>query len=122
MMNTVAHRFLFTAALAGLIAMTWRLEIAITGDMRFAPAQSILLFAGWISLAIFGFYYRVVPRAASGMAAHIHYALSVAAVALVTAGLVLVDSGRGYGILSLGVAGCFASMLFFIGTMWVHRP
>ncbi len=122
MMNTIAHRFLFTAALAGLAAMIWQLQIAVTGETRFEPAQSFLLLAGWFSLAIFGFYYRAVPDAASGVAPHVHYALSVTAITLLVAGLVLVDSGRGHGVLILGIAGCLAAMLFFIGTLWAHRP
>ena len=122
MMNTIAHRFLFTAALAGLAAMLWQLQIAITGDTRHALAQSFLLLAGWFSLALFGFYYRAVPEAAAGLAPHIHYALSVAAIVLLISGLLLVETGRGYGVLALGVTGCFAAMLFFIGTLWVHRP
>lgn len=101
--------------------MAGGIVMAATQDHSLAPAHAHLNLLGWVSMAIFGFYYHLVPQAAAGMLAKLHLALSVVGTAVIVPGIVLAHSGGSEGPAKLGALLSIASILLFLVTVGRNR-
>ncbi|MBX9823195.1 MAG: hypothetical protein K2Y19_21540, partial [Afipia birgiae] len=51
----------FAAVIAVLIGMSWGIVMAISKDHSAMPAHAHLNLLGWVSLFLFGIFYRLHP-------------------------------------------------------------
>lgn len=88
-MTGLARIFLTLATLAALMGMVWGIQMAASHDHSLAPGHAHLNLLGWVSFAIFGFYYHLVPEAAQGLLPRVHLVLAVAGVVILVPGIAL---------------------------------
>lgn len=60
---------------------------------QFKDAHAHLNLAGWASMMLFGFFYRLFPDRAAGWPAKLHAALSIAGLVMMIGGLVGLEAG-----------------------------
>lgn len=97
-----------------IIGMAWGIFMAITGDHLHAPAHAHLNLIGWVTMALFGVYYHLVPAAGESRLATIHYAVATLGVLLIVPGIVMVNEGAGEGLAKAGSVLTILSMLVFL--------
>jgi hypothetical protein len=78
--------FLRTAVLAALVAMLLGTGMGLTDDFTLKTVHAHVNLLGWVSMFLFGLFYRLVPAADNRMAL-VHYGFS--AVGLVLFGVTL---------------------------------
>lgn len=101
-MKDLPAKFLMTSAVFGLCGMIWGIQMSATHDHSLSPAHGHLNLIGFVSLAIFGFYYALTPRAASSRLASIHLGLSVLTVLVLVPGIAMAISGAGETLAKIG--------------------
>jgi cbb3-type cytochrome oxidase subunit 1 len=96
-MSDVSFRFLLVAVAAALIGMSGGILMAIAQDFSLAPAHAHLNLLGWVTMALYGLFYRAVPEAAHGMLPRVHFWLATCGVTLMIPGIAWVVLGHADG-------------------------
>jgi peptidoglycan/LPS O-acetylase OafA/YrhL len=103
------------AVLLVLAGMIWGIQMAISNDHSAFPAHAHLNLVGWVSLFLFGIYYRLHPTLDRSRAALIQVGIWVFGTIVMVIGVGLVHTGHEAGdpIAAVGSLIVFAGMLFF---------
>ncbi|MBN9561709.1 MAG: hypothetical protein J0H14_13420 [Alphaproteobacteria bacterium] len=88
-MPTLPFRFLLVAVCAALCGMAAGIVMAASGDFTLAPAHAHLNLLGWVSMALYGLFYRAVPEASAGWLPKAHFWVA-------TTGLVIMVPALGW--------------------------
>jgi hypothetical protein len=72
----LSDRFLLAAIGCAMTGMAAGIGMAMTHDFTLAPAHAHLNLLGWVTLALYGAYFRAVPRAAESRAARTQFWLA----------------------------------------------
>ena len=115
-MKSISNAFLIAGVVSVVGGMAWGIQMSATHDHTLAPAHAHLNLLGWVSFAIFAFYYRLVPEAAEGLLPRLHFGLAVGGLGTLVPGIVLAITGQGETLAKLGSVLSLASMLVFL---WV---
>jgi cbb3-type cytochrome oxidase subunit 1 len=118
-MQRVGTWFFTVAALCAAVGMAWGIQMAATHDHLLSPAHAHLNLVGWVTMGLFGLYYRLTP-AAAGRLAWVHFALAVAGVLLMVPGIALAILGQTEALAIAGSFATIASMVLFVGTVLRH--
>lgn len=113
-MKGISAAFFTIAVLAALIGMGWGIHMAASGDHNLSPAHGHLNLIGWVSFAIFGFYYHLVPAAAQGILAKVHFGVSTIGLVVIVPGIAMAISGQTEVLAKLGSVVTLAGMLVFL--------
>jgi hypothetical protein len=89
MQHAVSNRFFYSAIVFALIGICGGIYMAASHDHLAAPAHAHTLLLGWVSMAVFGFFYRLVPQAARTLA-NWHWWLMNIGVPVMAIGILLV--------------------------------
>ena len=116
-MRGVAFLFFATGVLCVTLGMMWGIHMAISGDHIAAPAHAHLNLVGWVTMALFGVFYHLVPSAAASGLAKVHYLLALAGVVCMVPGILLAINEKGEALAAIGSILTFASMLVFLFTV-----
>ncbi len=117
-MKGVSFLFFGLAVLCGLGGMIWGIQMAATGNHGLSSAHAHLNLVGWVTFALIGVYYHLVPAAAATRLAKVHFGLAAMGSALMVPGIAIAVSGGSEG---MAIAGSFltlAAMLVFVWTVW----
>jgi drug/metabolite transporter (DMT)-like permease len=108
------------AVLFVLAGMVWGIQMAISNDHSAFPAHAHLNLLGWVSLFLFGIYYRLNPRLDESLAARIQVGIWSLGVVVMSIGVGLVHTGHEAGdpIAAIGSLVILAGMLFFGWLVW----
>ncbi len=87
---TLSNTFLRLAVVAALIGMIWGNVMGATHDHSTSSAHAHLNLLGWVSMSIYGLFYRVAPQAGRGKLAWTHFWVAVAGVAMMVPSLPIV--------------------------------
>jgi hypothetical protein len=120
-MKNLPYWFLSIAVLQALVGMGAGIFMGITGDYTLAPAHAHNNLLGWVSMAIFGLYYAVVPDVAARRPAMVHFWLSLVANIVFPIGIGLVVTGKGEMLSIIGSLLEVLSMLLFGVIVWTNR-
>ncbi len=103
------------AVLFVLVGMLWGLQMAISNDHSAFPAHAHLNLLGWVSLFLFGIYYRMHPAVDRSRAALVQVGIWSLGTAVMAVGVGLVHTGHEGGdpIAALGSLIVLAGMLLF---------
>jgi len=114
-MSGLAARFFASAAVYAVIGMALGLVMGMTKDHSQMPTHAHLLVIGWVSFAIFGFFYHLFPRAAASRLAAAHFWLAQASFLVLIAGLFFLFSGYTGAdpVAAAASAGYLVSMILF---------
>ena len=92
-MRDTAFVFFVAAVLCVVAGMLWGIWMAISHDHLLAPAHAHLNLVGWVTLALYGVYYRLTPPANAARLARVHAGVAIPGVVVMVAGIALVRSG-----------------------------
>ena len=114
------------AVLFVLAGMVWGLQMAIANDHAAFPAHAHLNLLGFVSLFLFGFYYRMYPSLDDSRAAFVQVWIWIAGTIIMAIGVALVHTGHEGGgpIAAIGSIIVIAAMLTFGWLVFraEHRP
>lgn len=85
------------AIVAGLVGMAWGIVMAISHDHSAMPAHAHLNLLGWVSLFLFGIYYRLHPLLDKAVMARVQVGAWIVGTILLTIGVGMIHSGRPSG-------------------------
>jgi hypothetical protein len=119
-MRDTAFAFFLAAVLCVTLGMGWGIQMGIAGDHTMSPAHAHLNLVGWVTLALFGVYYRLTPQAGASVLAKVHAVLAISGVAAMIGGLALLFSGGTEALAIVGGLLTTASMLLFLVTVLRH--
>jgi hypothetical protein len=103
------------AVLAGLVGMAWGIAMAISHDHAAMPAHAHLNLLGWVSLFLFGIYYRLHPLLDKTVAARAQVGAWALGTGVLTVGVGMIHTGHPTGEPFAGVGSIvvLADMLLF---------
>jgi hypothetical protein len=120
-MKNLPYWFLSVAVMQAVVGMGVGIFMGITGDYTLAPAHAHNNLLGWVSMAIFGLYYVLVPEVAARRLASVHFWLALVANVVFPIGIALVVTGKGETLSILGSLLEVLSMLLFGIIVWTNR-
>jgi uncharacterized membrane protein YczE len=103
------------AVLFVLAGMVWGLQMAISNDHSAFPAHAHLNLLGFVSLFLFGFYYRMHPSLDQSQTAFAQVWIWIVGTIIMAIGVALVHTGHESGdpIAAIGSIIVLAAMLIF---------
>jgi len=116
-MRGVALWFFASAVIYVTCGMVFGIWMSASQDHSLAGAHAHLNLVGWVTMALFGVYYHLVPSAAGTRLATLHFALATIGVWLMVPGIVLAIQGRTEIPVVLGSLATLGSMLVFLFTV-----
>ncbi|RUP00629.1 hypothetical protein [Hyphomicrobium sp.] len=120
-MTGIAGRFFATALLYAVLGMALGLVMGITQDHAQMPTHAHTLVVGWVSFALYGFFYHLFPATASTRLASAHFWLAELSILVLLAGLFQIFSGHsatGEPFAAIGSIGLLASTIVFAFIAW----
>lgn len=115
-MNSLSNHFLRVAVIAALCGMVWGVVMAATQNFAPASAHAHLNLLGWVSMALYGLFYRVVPTAAVGRLPTAHFWVALAGVIVFVPSLgVLLAGPKAYA--APAEVGAFVASVLVISSM-----
>ncbi|HKQ94769.1 MAG TPA: hypothetical protein VJS40_04115 [Aestuariivirgaceae bacterium] len=114
-------RVFFIAALGfALLGMLLGLKMAMTQDHAQMPTHAHMMVVGWLSMAVFAFFYHLFPERARTRQAQIHCWLAVVSMVVLTIALYLLFAGNPSiePLAAISSIGLFLSMLTFAWVAW----
>ncbi|WP_425098465.1 hypothetical protein [Tropicibacter sp. S64] len=112
-MKGIAFIFMGLATVSALIGMAWGIQMSASGDHSLFPAHAHLNLLGYVSFAIFAFYYHMVEGADHGFLPKLHAAVAVLGVVLIVPGIVFAIRESGEVLAKAGSVLTLLSMLIF---------
>jgi len=114
-MRGISFAFLICGTIAVLIGMAWGIQMAATGDHALSPAHAHLNLLGWVSFAIYGFYYHLVPAAAASRLAWAHFGLALLGLIVIVPGIAMTLTGAGEAMAKIGsLLSLLAALTFLV--------
>ncbi|SEQ17451.1 hypothetical protein [Thalassovita taeanensis] len=113
-MKGISIYFFLVAIVSVSLGMIWGIQMSASHDHIMAPAHAHLNLLGWVSMAIFAFYYHLVPDAALGALPKLHLALAVLGLVTIVPGIAMAVKETGETLAKLGSLLTLASMLVFL--------
>ncbi len=114
-------RIFFIAALCfAVLGMLLGLKMAMTQDHSQMPTHAHMLVVGWLSMAVFAFFYHLFPERARTRQAQVHCWLAIVSMAVLTVALYLVLAGNPSvePLAAISSIALFLSMLTFAWVAW----
>lgn len=103
------------AVVMGVAGMIWGIVMGISHDHSTFPAHAHLNLLGWVSLFLFGVYYRLHPAIDRDRLASLQVQVWIGATIILAIGVALLQSGTAIGetIAAVGSLIVLAAMLLF---------
>jgi hypothetical protein len=116
----LADNFLLLAVAFALLGMGFGLYIAASNDHTLAGAHAHNNLLGWVTMAIYGLYYRLVPTAVTRLAT-VHFAVTVIGNLIFPVGIGLAILDVTPALAAIGGALETVAMAIFGFIVWKHR-
>ena len=92
-MSNISGNFIKVAVLFALVGMALGIHMATSGNHDQHAAHAHINLVGWVTLMLFGLFYKAYPQAAEGKLALAHFWLSVVGAVIINVGVYLIYSG-----------------------------
>ena len=114
-MTRVSDRFLQLAVVAALTGMGLGIGMAVTQNFQLQSVHAHINLLGWVSMMLYGLFYRAVPKAAEGRLPSVHFWLNAVGFVAMAALLTLEKNGvESIGpVLGVAAAAVWLSMALF---------
>ena len=76
-MKRLSDRFLQLGVVFALAGMGLGVWMGSSDDIVLAPVHAHVNLLGWVSMTLYGLFYRVVPTAANGLLPTVHFWMSI---------------------------------------------
>ncbi|MBD1547746.1 hypothetical protein [Roseibium aggregatum] len=120
-MRGLAFWFFFTAIIYVIAGMAFGIHMSVVQDFALAPAHAHLNLLGWVTMALFGIYYHLVPKAAQGLLARIHFVVATLALWIFIPGIVFAIRQEGELFAKVGSLLTILSMILFLVIVFLSR-
>lgn len=120
-MRNLSYYFIGLSTLFALAGMAYGMYMGGTQDFTYSPAHAHNNLLGWLTMAVFGLYYRVAPAAAMTRLAAAHFWVTVAANLIFPIGIGMTVTGQGEALAIGGGALVIVSMVLFAIVVWRDR-
>jgi cbb3-type cytochrome oxidase subunit 1 len=114
-MHGIAKAFFASAVVYGILGMALGLDMAKRHDHAELPTHAHIMVVGWVSFALFAFFYHLLGAAVPHWLARAHFWLAQISTAVMIAGLWLYYGGQTQfePAAAIGALGYAASFLLF---------
>jgi hypothetical protein len=114
-MQRMARNFFTLAIIFALCGMALGIHMGMSGDHGQAPTHAHIMLAGWVTSAIFAFFYHLFPSAGDRTLATVHFWLTTVSVIGLVVSLYFLMAGNESMEPVLGIAsiGFLLGMLLF---------
>jgi cbb3-type cytochrome oxidase subunit 1 len=119
-MRSLPFWFIALAVLFAVAGMGHGIYMGITEDHTMAPAHAHNNLIGWVTMALYGFYYKAVPSAAKTRLALVHFWLALAGSATIGVGIALAGQGV-QGLVQVASLLVIGAMIVFAYIVWTNR-
>ena len=118
----MSNRFLRLAVVFFILGVALGIVMAASHDYTFRPLHAHLNLLGWVSMLLFGLFYRAIPAAAESTLAKAHFWIYVPAVVVQMATLALFIGGNPAiePVLALASVAVGVAVLCFAVVVWKH--
>ena len=106
-MQRVARNFFTLAIVYAVCGMALGIDMGISGDHSQAPAHAHVMLAGWVTSALFSFFYHLFPAAGEKTLATLHFWLSAISGIVLVGSLYFLMAGNAAMEPVLGIASIF---------------
>ncbi len=120
-MRGISFWFFAMGTIYVTIGMLWGIEMSVSQDHSMAPAHAHLNLIGWVTMALFGIYYHLVPEAGEKTLAKVHFAIATAGLIVIVPGIVMALNGTGEALAKGGSVLTVLSMAIFVFTVFRNR-
>ena len=93
-MKGAARLFFTFAIIYAVLGMLLGLSMAITHDHGEMPTHAHIMLAGWVSSAIFAYFYHLFPAIGSSKIANVHFWFQTASAVVMMVSLLLLYAGN----------------------------
>lgn len=121
-MRGVALWFFASGVIYVTLGMFFGIWMSAAHDHTLSGAHAHLNLVGWVTMALFGVFYHLVPGAAQSPLAKVHFALATIGVWFMVPGIALAIMGRTELPVIIGSFATVASMLLFLFVVLRQRP
>jgi hypothetical protein len=119
-MKSLPFYFILFAALFALGGMAYGMYMAGSEDHLLAPAHAHNNLLGWVTMALYGLYYRAVPAAITRLAT-VHFWVTLVANLLFPFGIALAILGTTPLLAAIAGGLEIIAMLIFLYVVYRHR-
>jgi cbb3-type cytochrome oxidase subunit 1 len=120
-MKSLPFWFIALGTLFALAGMAWGIQMAITQDHTLAPAHAHNNLVGFVTMIIYGVYYKLVPAAAQTRLALVHFWVALLGSLTIGAGVALATTGQGEWLAQLASIATILGMAIFVFTVFRNR-
>jgi cbb3-type cytochrome oxidase subunit 1 len=116
-----AGRFFASALIYAVLGMMLGLFMGMTQDHSQMPTHAHFVLIGWVTFAIYGFFYHAFPSAAVNRLANAHFWMAEISLVVLLAGLFAIFDGKpdlGEPFAAIGSIGILLSMILFAFIAW----
>jgi hypothetical protein len=119
-MKSLPFYFIGASVIFALIGMGYGMYMAGSEDHLLAGAHAHNNLLGWVTMAIYGLYYKAVPAAVGGLAT-VHFWVALVANLIFPIGIALAILGTTPLLAAIGGGLEMLAMLIFAYTVFRHR-
>lgn len=113
-MKPLAFAFLLVGTISVVIGMGWGIQMSATADHTLSPAHAHLNLLGWVTMALFAFFYQLVPGADQGLLPKLHFGSAVLGLVIIIPGIVMAVKQTGETMAKIGSVLTLLSMILFL--------
>ena len=120
-MKSLPFWFIAVGSVLALIGMAWGIQMAISQDHTLSPAHAHNNLIGFVTMVIYGAYYKLVPAAAQTRLALVHFWVSLIGALTVGIGIALATTGQGELLAVFASIATILGMAIFVFTVFRNR-
>jgi cbb3-type cytochrome oxidase subunit 1 len=120
-MKSLPYWFIGISTLFVIVGMAWGVQMSITQDFTLAPAHAHNNLIGFVTMALYGIYYRLVPAAADRRLAVVQFWLALIGALTFPPGIALAILQKGEILVQVSTIFVLLSMIIFAWTVWTNR-
>ena len=120
-MKSLPFWFFFVASLFALGGMAWGIQMSISQDHTLSGGHAHNNLVGFLTMALYGTYYRLVPSAAATRLAVLHFWIALLGSATIGVGIALAVLGTTEIVAIISSLLVIVAMAMFVWTVWSNR-
>ena len=120
-MKALPFWFIVVGAVLALLGMAWGIQMAITQDHTLAPGHAHNNLIGFVTMVIYGVYYKLVPAAAQTRLALVHFWVALLGALTIGIGVAMATSGQGEWLAQVASIATIIGMGIFVYTIVRNR-
>jgi cbb3-type cytochrome oxidase subunit 1 len=103
------------------VGRIWGIQMSITQDHTLSPGHAHNNLVAFLTMAVYGTYYKLVPAAAAKGLAVFHFWIALLGSATIGIGIALAILGTTEIVAIISSLLVVAAMLIFVWTIWANR-